>query len=344
MESKTGDIDEQCGSNAEITCLAKKVEIINHTQESIVGFTVLSDEKVVVLTTDMRSSSNIMLYQSKTEEGKQEFEFKRVSLHGFRCSQFNQQFHGTKARAIARLDSNKIVVLCDNWINAHEGFKKCYQIKRLPYEWEEVTCTYGTGQHRESLIAVFSTENDKLQFSFHMKIGMRLKTTDTSQHTAIAYCNEVLAILFCPLKLELLNIKTGISESVNMHSFATEMFPFGEGQPFLTISNSDGQTHIYISLAAGGGIRKVTKIDTNGRILATFVEVNYVEPGPIAAVGDGTLVFGYNSKLLLMSEDLKILAKLNCGHGVEDMNVMQTEKGRYLYCLNGNRITQYSLL
>ena len=54
----------------------------------------------------------------------------------------------------------------------------------------------------------------------------------------------------------------------------------------------------------------MTKIDTNGTILAAFVEVNNVHPGPIATVGDGTLVVGYESEIVLMSEDLNILATL----------------------------------
>ncbi|XP_052811924.1 uncharacterized protein LOC128239346 [Mya arenaria] len=330
MEAERQDVYEQCGSNTEVTCLAKELDIIKDPPELMLGFTVLSDEKVVVLNNNNEGNEpTLWLYQSKTGKGN----FERVNQQKFPIR--------TMAAAIVRLDSTKCVVVCDNLRYEQHQCNQFCQIKGLSCEWQQVT--NDSGHYRYSSITVFSTEHDRLQCSFHMKTGMRIMKDYKSQRSAIALNNDILAVLFCPLKLELLNMKTGISESVNMNSFVTEMFSIGDEQPFMTMSISGGQTHLYISLAAGGGIRKLTKIDTNGHILATFVEVNGVEPGPIAAVGDGTLVFSYDKKLLLMSDDLKILATLKTGCGVNHMEVMQTKKGIYLYCLERNSITQYSL-
>jgi len=153
----------------------------------------------------------------------------------------------------------------------------------------------------------------------------------------------IMFLTTTPPQLEIENLATGLSEIVQLTSFSTPSLPI-LSQPFVCVDDSEGQTHVFISAMVGLGNRVVTKLNLKGDILATLVDPSASIPGPIAAVGDGTLLFNYGGNICLLSDKCKIVATLETGGSyLKAMCVTRTTNGLKLYGLEGTSLKEYSV-
>ena len=144
----------------------------------------------------------------------------------------------------------------------------------------------------------------------------------------------IMFLTTTPPQLEIENLATGLSDNVQLKSFSTQFLP-AFSKPYMCADDSEGQTHLFISAMVGLGNRVVTKLNLKGDILATLVDPMASIPGPIAAVGDGTLLFNYGGNICLLSDKCKIVDTLaSAVYKLKAMCITRTTRGLKLYCVD----------
>jgi len=189
----------------------------------------------------------------------------------------------------------------------------------------------------------FVFENDRFK-----ETGDKSRKTITKSVSGVACANTdtlfAMFMLTSPPEMEVGYLTKGIFEHVQIKGFDTQ-FMSTSGEPFIALDESEGQGHLFVSVKVGLGTRVVTKLNLKGEIMATLMDpATFMSPGPIAAVGDGSLIFNYGDSICLLSNNCKILATLKSAESkIRAMCVgPKTKKSVMLYCLGeGPMLTEY---
>jgi len=189
----------------------------------------------------------------------------------------------------------------------------------------------------------FVFENDRFK-----ETGDKSRKTITKSVSGVACANTdtlfAIFMLTSPPEMEVGNLTTGVFEHVQIQGFDTQ-FMSASGEPFIALDESEGQGHLFVSVKVGLGTRVVTKLNLKGEILATLMDpANLMSPGPIAAVGDGSLLFNYGDSICLLSNNCKIRATMKPAESnIRAMCVgPKTKQDVMLYCLGeGPMLTEY---
>ena len=294
------DQDIQRGSSTELTQLVLERNVNLNISWFIHDITALPDGNIVVITLDSHGSGLVVGVFDATNMNVISGDSIKYSTH-----LINLEF---KSASVVSIGSNGIMV-----VTVRTGTYTTESAKRVT--------TLHKSRHAvmNGHISMIASTNSMLKYKYDVVC--------TKSKQAF-----IMLLTTAPPQLEIENLETGLSENVQLTNFSTQSLSTIT-KPYMCVDDSEGQTHVFISAMVGVGNRVVTKLNLKGEILATLVDPLPSIPGPIAAVGDGTLLFKYGDNICLLSGKCKIVATL--GYVASKLCAMcfkQTTSGHKLYC------------
>ncbi|XP_052765655.1 uncharacterized protein LOC128206950 [Mya arenaria] len=150
------------------------------------------------------------------------------------------------------------------------------------------------------VLTIFSSENTgQLKEDGKLNIGGKCYDID--------YINGKLVVCFRdPPKISVLDMKTGFIHSIENEPKGNQLFNVPS---HVAIDICNGQEMIYVSDNASWGLRRLTKIDLHGNMLASFLSLEEETPKQVITVGDGNILFVHKG-IRLMSENCQEVVKL----------------------------------
>ena len=302
---------------------------------------------------DIQRGSSTELTQLVKER---QVQFKELMVYGITVLPGGKLAAVTKStynNHVEILDGTKLSTICDNELYKSDLCFKSASIFTVGSNGVMVITINGkTGVDRNKA----KREITEIVRSRHLVINDTIRTIASRRaikeydfDVACAKSNQmfIMFLTTTPPQLEIENLATGLSENVQVTNFSSQ-FMSTLSQPYVCADDSEGQTHVFISAMVGVGNRVVTKLNLKGEVLATLVDPDVSIPGPIAAVGEGTLLFNYGDNICLLSGNCKIVATLGSVRSeLSAMCFMRTTSGLKLYCggrdCYGDYLSEYSL-
>ncbi|XP_052765657.1 uncharacterized protein LOC128206951 [Mya arenaria] len=139
-----------------------------------------------------------------------------------------------------------------------------------------------------------------------------------------------------PPKISILDMNTGFIHNIENEPKGNQLFT---APSHIAVDICSNKEVIYVSDEASWGLRRLTKIDTQGNILSSFLSLTAEEPKQVMAVGDGSVLFVLDG-IRLMSERCQEVVKLLDETHAGSFTCMCYSKQRHMLFLRLDNTTQ----